>query len=102
MDGGKQLVWSADADNDLISIWRNGAEAWSDGAADKRLFEIEYACERLLDEPMLGKERDELIVGMRSIPAHPHIIFYRISKSVIEIVRVLHQRIDIEKVFQDA
>jgi toxin ParE1/3/4 len=98
-EGRLRLIWSAEADDDLISTWRHGAEEWSEEIADKHLFEIEYACDRLLDEPMQGKPRDELVIGMRSIPVHPHMVFYQISKQTIEIVRVMHQRMDVESVF---
>jgi toxin ParE1/3/4 len=101
-EGRRQLIWSADADDDLALIWRSGAELWWNEVAEKHLFEIEYACERLLHDPLLGKERDELLVGLRSIPMRPHVIFYLASKTGIEIVRVLHQRMDIESVFEDA
>jgi hypothetical protein len=31
---GFRLVWSADADGDLLQIWRYGAEEWSLDVAD--------------------------------------------------------------------
>jgi ParE toxin of type II toxin-antitoxin system, parDE len=37
--------------------------------------------------------------GMRSMPVRPHVVFYQISKRTIEVVRVLHQRMDVEHVF---
>jgi toxin ParE1/3/4 len=101
-EGRRRLIWSADADNDLAPNWQSGAELWSDEIAEKHLFEIEYACERLLHDPLLGKERGELLAGLRSIPMRPHVIFYLKSKTGIEIVRVLHQRMDVDSVFEDA
>jgi len=98
----RQLIWSADADNDLVLIWKSGAELWSHEVAEKHLFEIEYACERLLHDPLLGKAREDLLVGVRSITMRPHVIFYLISKTGVEVIRVLHQRMDIESIFADA
>jgi toxin ParE1/3/4 len=100
MGGRRRLIWSADADADLISIWHHGARVWSDSVADDHLLEIQYRCEHLLDAPMLGKERDDLLVGIRSLSAKPHVIFYLTSQTTVEIVRVLHQRMDIESVFE--
>jgi toxin ParE1/3/4 len=94
-----RLVWSPEAEDDLVSIWRHGAEAWTEEMADKQLFEIEAGCDRLLDDPMLGRGRHELMAGMRSMPVRPHVVFYRLSKRTIEVVRVLHQRMDVEHVF---
>ena len=96
-----RLVWSAHAEEDLISIWRWSAEAWSEDIAAKHLFDIERACERLTDDPMLGRARDELISGIRSLPVRPHSVFYRTSAREVEIVRVLHQRMDVERVFSN-
>jgi toxin ParE1/3/4 len=95
-----RLIWSADAEHDLLSIWRYGADEWSPSAADNHLLEISLACTRLVANPELGKPRDELVHGLRSIPVHPHIVFYRISITAVEIVRVFHQREDIETIFQ--
>jgi hypothetical protein len=40
-------------------MWRQGAEAWTEELADEHLFEIEAACDRLLDDPTLGRPRHE-------------------------------------------
>jgi toxin ParE1/3/4 len=96
-----RLLWSPEADDDLIWIWRRGVEEWTEELADKHLFEIEAACDRLLDDPSLGRARDELVAGMRSIPVHPHVVFYQVAKRTIEVVRVLHQRMDVEEVFRE-
>jgi toxin ParE1/3/4 len=95
------LVWSPEAEEDLLSIWKWGVAEWSEDVADRHLFEIEHACGRLINDPMFGKARDELIAGVRSLPVRPHIIFYRIAKRHVEIVRVVHQRMDVERVFSD-
>jgi toxin ParE1/3/4 len=94
-----RLVWSPEAEDDLVSIWRHGAEAWTEELADNHLFKIEAACDRLLDDPMVGRPRHELMTGMRSLPVRPHVVFYQLSKRTIEVVRVLHQRMDVEHVF---
>lgn len=98
-DHKERLVWSADAEDDLLSIWRFSADEWSLTTADNHLRRINSACERLLHNSKLGKSRDELLAGLRSIFADPHVVFYRLSTTAIEIVRVIHQREDIEVVF---
>ena len=95
-----RLVWSADAEDDLLSIWRYGADKWSPAAADDHLHKIWHACSRLIENPELGKARNELVHGLRSILVDPHIVFYRTPMTAVEIVRVLHQREDIENIFR--
>jgi toxin ParE1/3/4 len=98
-EGKRRLVWSRDAEDDLLSIWRYGAEEWSPTAADDHERAIGRSCLRLVSHPDLGKSRDELFVGMRSIPIDPHVVFYKVSSDAIEVVRVIHQREDIESIF---
>ena len=94
------IIRSFEADQDLVSIWLYGADEWSPEQADRHLFEIESAFDRLLDNPGLGKLRDELTAGMRSTFVDPHVVFYRIAKSNVEIVRVLHQLEDVSSAFR--
>jgi toxin ParE1/3/4 len=98
----RRILWSRDANADLLSIWQFGAEEWSPETADRHLREIEYICDRLCTEPKLGRKRDDLIAGMRSMLVHPHVVFYEISPTAISIVRVLHQRFDVETLFQQS
>lgn len=43
----------------------------------------------------MGRRRDDLINGMRSFPYQAYIIFYRITDTTVQIVRVLHGARDI-------
>src|ERR1700683_412418 len=94
-----RLVWSPEAEGDLVSMWHQGAETWTEELADNHLLEIEAACDRLLDDPMLGRPRHELMAVMHSLPVRLHVVFYQLSKRTIEVVRLLHQRMDMEHVF---
>ncbi len=47
--------------------------------------------------PHLGRERPELAPEVRSVLEGKHIIFYRVGDAGIEIVRVLHQSMDIKR-----
>ncbi len=59
------------------------------------------AIRRLVDEPMLGRSRDDVSPGLRSIPYQSHMIFYRVLPEEVRIVRVLHQRQDARTVVMD-
>lgn len=96
----RQLVWSIDAEDDLVAIWRFGAEEWSPDIADAHANVLWRVCSRLTQNPELGKSRSELAEGLRSLPANPHVIFYRTSDSAIEIVRVIHQSEDVDTIFE--
>ena len=43
-----------------------------------------------------GKARDDVRKGVRSVRAGRYLVFYRVTRSAIEIVRVLDERRDID------
>jgi plasmid stabilization system protein ParE len=49
----RRLVWSAEAEQDLLSIWSYGADEWSPDVADNHERMLWHACERLLDNAEL-------------------------------------------------
>lgn len=95
MEGNsRQLLASGQAQDDLLDIWHFGAFEWSPERADHHLRAIGDIFERLRKDPQLGRKRDDLLLGLRSLPVLPHIVFYRQTGQTIEIVRVLHQSSD--------
>jgi toxin ParE1/3/4 len=100
MSNSRQVFRSPEAQEDLLSIWQFGADKWSPDQADEHLRDIEVMCDRLRVHPELGRKRDELIVGLYSIPISPHVIFYRQSPKAITIVRVLPDSVDVPQHFR--
>ena len=95
------IRWSPEAEQDLFDIWDYIWSAASAAVADKRLREIHHVCWLLGRSSELGKARDDVRAGLRSIPVDRHVVFYRITKEAIEIVRVLDERRDVEAIFWD-
>ncbi|WP_226063154.1 type II toxin-antitoxin system RelE/ParE family toxin [Kaistella polysaccharea] len=88
---------SEKANEDLENIWLYTYENWSQEQADRYynliLNEIEYITENFES----GKSFEHIRKGYRSAKVKSHLVFYRISKrDTIEIIRILHQRMDIE------
>jgi toxin ParE1/3/4 len=69
-------------------------------AATDILLKIRTACERTADWPESGKRWDELASGVRSALVKPYVIFYRHAARQVQILRILHGRRDIARVFQ--
>jgi toxin ParE1/3/4 len=95
------IVISKSAVLDLEEIWLFTAEKWSIEQADRYyalLFdEIDYICNNVNS----GKSMDEVRKGYRASKVKSHLIFYRVNKNVIEIIRILHERMDIESKLSD-
>lgn len=87
-----RAAWAPRAESDIVEIWRYLAAEASIKTADQLLRQITSAVERVAKRPLTGRARDTLKPGLRSVLAHPYIVFYRVAGGGIEVVRVLHQR----------
>lgn len=58
------------------------------------LKEIFYFFDLLLQSPLLGKPRDELFAGMRSIAIAEHVAYYYCSTEAVKIVALLHKSME--------
>lgn len=95
------VLFSGSAENDLLEAWLYIADNCV-SAADRMLDQIEAEAMRLLDQPMMGRERRELAEGLRSWPTStPYILFYIPTTQGITVVRVLHHARDIQAIFEN-
>ena len=89
---------SKEAESDLEKIWLYTFEEWSveqaDYYYDLLINEIEY----LGANPKSGKDYNEVRKGYFRSRVKSHFIFYKINlkEECIEIMRILHQQMDIE------
>ena len=86
---------SKEAQHDLTAIKDYTRINWGDKQAQHYVSEIKECLETLVINSELGKPRDEVCEGLRSIGIGQHVIFYRIGKTDIEVARVLHGRMDV-------
>lgn len=76
------------ADADLDSIWGYIA-ADNIKAADNLISRIGAVFEMLVQNPLAGRERPELVPGLRSFPVGSYVIFYVPVPDGIEVLRVM-------------
>ena len=95
----RRVLWSPEAEEDLVAIWRYVAQEASPDIADKQLILIDQATTTLREWPLAGRARDDVLPGMRSLVARPYVVFYRVAGQGVEVVRVLHGRRDIDSIF---
>lgn len=87
------------ADEDLEEIFVYSEEEFGRDQAIKYLTELDDVFEQLVRNPELGRERNEIKKGLRSLLKGSHIVFYRIRSDHIRIVRVLHGSRDLPRHF---
>ncbi len=93
----RRLTLSPRAQADIEEIWSYTVEHWSLDQAEVYLRKIKAAVEAVADDPRLGRPCDEVRAGYRKYPAGSHLLFYRTTPDSIDIVRILHQRMDFER-----
>jgi toxin ParE1/3/4 len=85
------------AEKDLIQIGVSGREQWGEAQMRLYLVELDRAFHMLAEMPSMGTPADEVKPGYRRLRQGSHLIFYRLTESRdVDIVRVLHERMDYE------
>lgn len=92
---------SKKAVSDLEEIWLYTVEKCSIEQADRYydliLDEINYMCRNI----NAGKSMEHVRKGYRASKVKSHLIFYRVINNTIEVIRILHERMDIENILND-
>ena len=95
-----QAILLNSAEVDLVDIWRYIARD-SPQNASRLVRRIRTLCNTaLVDNPLIGRARPELVRDLRSFLVGNYIVFYRPIENGVEIVRVLHGNRDIETLFE--
>ena len=83
---------------DLSEIWNYTVDNWSENQADKYYELLIEACKELAAKPSLGYHYDLISKNILGYKTGKHIIFYRVlSENEIEIIRILHEMMDLER-----
>jgi toxin ParE1/3/4 len=88
---------------DIESIWLFTVENWSVEQADRYYNLIFDEIEFIIKNPLTGKNYGHIRKNYRCSRVQAHLIFYRITTNnkEVEIIRVLHQRMDIENILHE-
>ncbi len=89
---------SKEALNDLEKIWLYTFETWSFEQADRYINLLMDEIDYISANPKSGKDYSHIRKGYYRTKVRSHFIFYKIylKKDKLEIVRILHQQMDIE------
>lgn len=87
-----EVVKSPLAEDDLLDIWQYSYHKWGADKAVEYLMQLDAGMQGLTSNPMLGKSQDAVRRDYRSIQINRHVIYYRLQGDIIDIVRLLHER----------
>jgi toxin ParE1/3/4 len=92
----KPYVLSPRAQKDIDDIWEYTVAHWNVRQAEIYLRQIQRAIETVAAEPKIARSCDEIRPGYWKYPAGSHVVFFRMTDRGINVVRVLHSRMDFE------
>ena len=82
---------------DLSDIWNFTFDNWSERQANIYYEQLISAFESICDNPVHGRQYDGVRNDLYGLKVNRHIIFYRvISSELVEITRILHDRMDLK------
>ncbi len=90
-------VFSKGAENDLVEIYHYGFINYGENKADLYIEALKEKCQFLADMPNLYPDCDEFNPPVKIHHHQKHLIIYVIETDGLLIVRVLHERMDIQQ-----
>jgi len=82
--------------DDLTEIWDYTFDEWSEEQADRYYKLLLLSCEEIAKKNVIGKEYPEILKGLRGFKSNKHIIFYIKLEENIEVIRILHESMDLK------
>jgi toxin ParE1/3/4 len=84
--------FSRRAEDDLLEIGAYTLQNWGVDQTIPYIDQLETCCQRLADNPGLGRSCDEIRPGLRRMEQGKHVIFYRQHEGGTLVSRILHER----------
>ncbi len=95
----RRIILRPAAQADIDRIWDYTADQWDMDQADTYVGDIRAVLRLLAANPSIGTDCSHLSIGLRKFNSGSHAIFYLHQVDVIDVVRVLHQRMDFKERF---
>jgi toxin ParE1/3/4 len=89
-----RYVLSPRAQTDLSDIWDYTADRWGLDQAETYTRDLWQRIEAVAARPAMGQDCSDIRAGYCKISCGSHSLFYRLIADGIDIVRILHERMD--------
>jgi len=81
---------------DISEIWDYTYNKWSEDQADTYYLMLIETCQDLADNPKIGRSYPMISEDLWGYRSGRHVIFYlMVKEDEIEIIRILHERMDL-------
>lgn len=91
----KAYVLSPAAERDLDDIWDYTVGRWGEAQAEHCILGIESTITGLADGTQPSLSAADVREGYRKALVGMHVVFFRESTALIDVIRILHQQMDI-------
>jgi toxin ParE1/3/4 len=91
------FVLTPRAQADLDEIWDYTADRWGLKRAEAYIRQLWSDIAAVADRPSPGRECPQVRRGYHKYPSGSHLLFYRLTVDGIDVVRILHERMDYER-----
>ncbi len=85
------------AERDFIDIGEYTREEWSDAQAKIYLQKLLQTISQIGEKPLAGRLLTGVRAGYRCRRSGSHLIYYIAMPELVEIVRILHEKLDIRR-----
>ncbi|MCI0599921.1 MAG: type II toxin-antitoxin system RelE/ParE family toxin [Beijerinckiaceae bacterium] len=92
-----RFVLSPRVQADLDEIWDYTAIHWGSGQAENYVRQLETAIKSAAAASRLGQPCDDIRTGYRKYPAGSHVVFFRLTSTGIDVIRILHSHMDFDR-----
>lgn len=82
---------------DLDAIWDYTAVKWSVDRAEAYVQALLQTMQTLAETPGLGRSIEDIRSGCLKFPTASHVIYYRSRDAGIDVIRILHKSMDVER-----
>lgn len=93
------ILLSPRAQRDLESIWDDTASRWGMTQAEQYTRQLWQHLVILGGNPAMGRACPEIRAGYYKYPSGSHLVFYQLVADGIDVVRILHARMDYHQHF---
>ena len=83
------------AEADVDEIWDYSKERWGPSQADRYVRDLEATCAGIAEDRVSSLSAEDIRPGYRKAVCGSHMIYFRQGGDHIEVVRILHQSMDV-------
>ncbi len=97
----RRVLFRPRAIADIDGIWDYTADRWGIAQADRYILALRATCDAIGRNEVPGRDASAIRPGYRKVPSGRHVIFFRLTADgAVDIVRVLHERMDVDAQFE--